>query len=365
MEKKEKQILTQRLFDVVNFNKAYETPKCTYNKAKNLITWGKDNLFPNSLLKLYNYEGASLHKAIINKKVLFSVGQGFNEIQDEDLKDFIKKNDIIDELEKWSKDYEIFNGMAVELIWSLDGSEIVSFKHIPLSQLRFNIVNEDSKIRGFWYCADWKQEKKYTPEFIPEFNEYNREGKQILYYKEYNPDNILNPYPVEGYSNSKNSIETDYKIGVFHLNQANQGYHPSFNVHFNSGIPSTELQDEFYKYFVENFAGTENAGKVFITYSEGTDGEVKINPIALNDSDDRFMMLKDRLVEDITIGAEIPLPLIVPSSGNLSSDDRMELLKEVQMSYISPRQKRIERMINKITSINGFREELTLKKYKE
>lgn len=349
--------ITNNKFTIINFNAAYEAPKYNFSKKDNLITWGKDNNYPKYLTDLYNYEGSSLHGAIIRKKIDLTIGQGFDIITDKNLETFVTKNNLVDELEKISSDLEIFNGYAIEIIWSNDGSIISSMKHIPISQLRFAING------GFWYCADWKQTQKYKPEFIASFNENYRSGKQIVYYSKYNPSQILVKYPIASYTSGINSIETDFQISQFHLNQAKQGYAPSFILNFATGIPTIEEQKLFYNDFVDNYSGTENAGKCILTYSENNDGKPEFTKIDLNDSDKRFLMLNQRISDDIITASDIPIPILKPSTGNLSSDDRMQLLKEFQMSYISPRQNIIENTLNNILKNNNYSEKLILKKY--
>ena len=109
------------------------------------------------------------------------------------------------------------------------------------------------------------------PEMIREFNPYVKQGKQIYYYSEYNPDSD-GLYPIVGYSTSVNWIEMDYEISKFHLNQVKQGYSPSFILNFATGIPTEEEQDQFFREFKRNYSGAENSGKIIITYSEGADG---------------------------------------------------------------------------------------------
>lgn len=351
-------------FRIVNFNKAYEAPKYNWNKSKSFITWGKYNNYPEYLMDLYNYTGSPKHKMIIDKKVRYISGNGFEDIMDNDLKSFINKVNLVEDLRKISLDFEIFNGFAIEVIWSNDGSVISSMKHIPLSQLRIGIKNDSIVFDYLWFCKNWKDTKNNIPEPILEYNPLIRRGKQIYFYSDFNPSNILVKYPIPIYSSCFNAIETDYEISKFHLNQAKQGYAPSFILNFATGIPSVELQDEFYNYFVDNYSGTENAGKCLITYSEGADGKPEFIKVDLNDSDERFNMLADRIESDIVQGSGIPLQMVILTPGKLgSTEDREKLMIEFQQDYIAPRQSIIENALNRIISNNGYSDSLVLKKY--
>lgn len=355
------------MYKIINFNEAYVPPTMKYNKKLNIIEWGEKNLYSEYILDTYNHKGSSMHKKIINKKTKLISGKGFKEILSPELQAFVDKNKLEKEIRKASLDYELFNGFSLEVIWNNGGTEIVSVKHIPFSKLRIGIEDEEFNFPHLWFSNKWADYKKpeYEPELIRSFNPLIKQGKQIIYYTEYNPqtDGL---YPIPGYSTSFNWIELEYEISVFHLNQAKQGYAPSFILNFSTGIPSEEEMEEFNREFKRNYSGTENAGKIIITYSEGVDGAPVLTPIALNDSDERFVALMEQIENQIVAGAEIPPQLVILTPGKLAStSERGELMNEFQQTYITPRQEVIEEVLAEITKLNGYTEELILQSFVE
>jgi hypothetical protein len=361
MESKE----NKRQFKIINFNQAYVAPTYKYDNKNNIITWGSKNDYPNYLLDLYNNYGASLHKSIINRKVKLISGKGLAEVVDTSLIEFIDKHNLDEELIKVSLDYEIFNSFAFEVIYT-NGGELSSVKHIPVSKIRKGIETEELNFSHVWVSKDWSKYKKegYEPEMIRTFNPYTKIGKQIYFFNEYNPQTD-DTYAIPQYSTSINYIELSYEISKFHLNQAKQGYAPSFILNFSSSsIPSDEEMDDFSTQFEREYSGTENAGKIIITYSE-SEGGVELIPVQLNDSDDRFIALNEQIQENIVMASEIPPQLIILTPGKLgSTDERKELQQEFQGFYITPRQETIERVLNKILSVQ-FNEKVKLKQYNE
>ena len=103
-------------FKILQFNEAYVPPTTKINKKYNFIEWGDKNNYPQYLLNLYNNQGTPLHKAIINKKQKMTSGNGFNDIQDNELLQFIKKNKLELEVKKANLDLEIFNQYALEVV---------------------------------------------------------------------------------------------------------------------------------------------------------------------------------------------------------------------------------------------------------
>lgn len=348
---------------VINFNKAYEPPKNKYNKSKGFVEWGEKNNYPDSTFERYNYTGSSTSKSIINKKNALITGNGFEPITDPSLQEFVDKTKLEKTVRRIGLDYEIINGFALEVIWDKAGEKIASIKHVPIHKLRIGIECEERPYPHFLFSNDWSQYRKeeYAPIAIREFNPHIRQGKQIFVYYEYNPYSDV--YPVEQYSNCMNWIEMDYEISRFHINQLKQGYHPTFVLNFATGVPSQEEIEEFTKDFERSYQGTKNAGNMLLTFSDGAEEKPELIPINLNDSDDRFAMLMEQSEIQIARGHEVPVQMVVTTPGKLSgTDERMELMEEFQMSYVTPRQRRIETVLNELLSVNGF-PELRLAEY--
>jgi hypothetical protein len=349
---------------VFNFSQDLTQPSFKWNKGRSLIEWGDRNLYPQYILNLYNSMGSSRHKAIINKKVKLIAGNGIFEVQDEKLNTIIKNNKLEKQIKRAALDYELFNGFAFEVIWSNGGKEITNIQHIPFHKLRLGLTNDEIDTEHVWYSNDWEYYRRAEnePEMIPLYNGKSG-GKQIFYYTEYNPQsNGL--YPIVGYSSGVNWIDLHYRISTFHLAQVKNGYAPSFVLNFATGIPSEEEQDAFFKSFKRNFQGEEVAGKIIITYSEGKEQAPELIPVQLNDSDERFIMLSEQIAEEIVTAHEVPAPLMILTPGKLSAtDEREELLKEFQYTYIDQRQEVMEEVLNDIFETIEIDEQVKLKTY--
>lgn len=357
-------ISPKKTFKVFTFNEAFVAPEYKWNLNHHFVEWGVNNLYPRYLLNLYNFYGSTTHKSAINKKVRLSTGYGVKPILNESLMSFVDKNRLEEVMKRCDVDFEIFNGFCFEIIWNNEGSSF-DINYVPLHKIRRGIENKDIDFQHYLYSKDWEHYKKdeYKPEIIREYDPSIRTGRQLFYYIEPNPqqDEI---YPISNYSTSINWIELDYEISKFHLNQVKQGFQPSFILNFGTGIPSVEEQDDFYRDFKRNYAGTSNGGKIVITYSEGQEQAPQLTPIQLNDSDERFIMLRDMVETNIVAGHEIPPQLVILTPGKLgSTSERQDLLQEFQDYYISTRQRQLENAFNEVISKLGYTEELILNTY--
>lgn len=348
------------------FNEAYVAPVYTYQKKGDyhFLSFGADNMYPLFLLSLYNNYGSPLNKAIINKKTKMAAGFGYKDILDPKLKEWSKKNNLERLLLYLAKDFMIYGGFAIEIIWNREGTSF-DIGYLPIHTLRIGLKEDEDEPDYYFYSADWGQFKKeeYKPEYIKKFDGKDRSGRQAIYYIEPNPA-ATSLYPIPDYSTAINFIDLDYQIGKFHLNQVRQGFAPSFILNFGTGIPTIDEQNQFFREFQRNFKGAENAGKIMITYSDGGDQKPDLIPIQLNDSDDRFILLQEMVEKNITQAHEMPVQLVSFQPGKLgSADERKELMAEFQTYYVAIKQNQMEEAINGILKEIGYTEEIVLRDY--
>jgi hypothetical protein len=328
------------------------------------LSFGADNKYPLLLLELFNNFGSPLHKAIINKKVKMSVGFGYHNIQDPELKQWARRNKLEKKLLYISQSFEIYNSFAIEVVWDKSG-ESFNINYLPVHTIRIGLKENEDEPNYYWYSEDWNNIKKpeYEPQYIKEFDPADRTGRQLLYYIEPNPA-LTDLYGIPNYSTAINYIDADYQIGVYHLNQIRQGFHGSYLLNFATGIPTQEEQDLWYREFQRNYKGAGGSGKMLITYSEGKEQAPELIPIQPNDSDERFIMLQEMIEKNITQAHECPIQLISTVSGKLgSSDERKELMAEFQLYYIAIRQNQIEEALNSLLETIGYTEKIKLKDY--
>ena len=351
---------------VFTFTEAYVAPVYTFQKKGDyhFLSFGADNLYPLLLLNLYNNYGSPLHRAIINKKTKMIAGFGYKDIQDEKLKQWAKRNNLERLLLYLAKDFMIYGGFCIEIIWNREGTSF-DIKHLPVHTLRIGLKDDDSEKDYYWYSKDWGQYKKdeYKPEYIKQFDPQDRTGRQALYYIDPNPSGT-DLYPIAEYVTALNFIDLDYQVGVFHLNQVRQGYQPSYILNFSTGIPSIDEQNQFFRSFQANFMGAQNSGKIMITYSDGGDQKPEILAVPDNGSDERFIMLQGMVEKQITQAHEFPIQLVSVVPGSLGSqDERKELMMEVQTYFIAIKQNQMEEAINGVLNTIGFTEEIVFNDY--
>ena len=116
-----------------------KVPEYKEVKSKDWILFGEDNKFPQHLLYLYNK--SSNHNAIVNGKVVYIFGKGY---EGGNVKVNSSGETFNKVYKKFAQDIELFGGGRLEVLWKMDGS--AELRHIPFQYLRRS--KEDN---GYWY----------------------------------------------------------------------------------------------------------------------------------------------------------------------------------------------------------------------
>ena len=288
------------------------------------VRYGADNLYPQYLVNLYH--SSATHGALITSisQMIFGEGAIF-----EDVHAALKAEewDLNTELRKACVDLKIQGGLAFEICWSLDRSTISKVRHLPFESLRASQANEGTEdVPGYWYSQDWDQKNKYAPSFIPVFNPDNRneEPTQVLYIKPFSPGSFY--YPKPDYLGAINYVELEKEIGQYHINNILNGLAPSFAVHFKNGIPPLEERNKIRNDMERQLAGTTNAGKFIVTYSDDPERKPDFDPFPLSDADKQYQFLSEETTAKIMVGHRVTSPSLfgVMVPGKLGGGSEMK-----------------------------------------
>ena len=220
---------------VTNFA-SVEVPLFLEKKNKNIVYFGKDNLYPQELIDLYN--DSSTHNAIVNGKVGYTVGNGLFS-DDIKVKKWLAAANIDEDwtslMKRLSLDYELFNGYAIEVIRTKAGNQ---YHHIDFANIRLGL---DGSIQ---YSDEWITEKgtkngKPYIEYLERYDPKNPNQKRgIIYHVDYRPN--LKYYPLPVYVGSLAEIKTDVQIGDYWLNEVKNGFVGGTLIQHNNGVPETD-----------------------------------------------------------------------------------------------------------------------------
>jgi len=342
---------------ILNFQEARQ-PEYREKRGKGYIEFGEKNDYPNYLLALYNK--SAKHNAIVKGKVNYIIGNGWKSDEADPVADqFIAQPNQFESLDdltrKVSIDIEIFGGAYLEVIWSLTGGQLTDVLHIDYTKIRSNADNTQ-----FWYKKDWNERKD---ELIPmmAFNTKVRQGKQILYIKEYRPG--LDTYALPGYMGALNYIESDIEVSRHVLGNAQTGFSASKLITLPNGEPSPDEKRNIERRFTDRFSGSD--GKKFIL-SFTTDPARKpiIEDLGASDITKEDFTRVDLIIQNnLFAGHQITSPSLfgIAEPGQLGSRTQMRDSYEIfKNTYVNDKQQFLESIFNELAVLKGATSEISI-----
>lgn len=331
-----------------------KVPEFTEQKGKEWIFYGKNNLYPQELINLFNR--SAKHNAIVTGKTGFIIGNGLFP------KDKLKQTEF-DLFEKTLTDgstqrlfyksvldFEIYNGFALEMIPSSNGRW--NAYHIDFARLR--ISKDRDKI---FYSEDWSKYKQTAED--TNFQEYplwdaNKKKKSILYFCNYRPKGGLDYYTYPDYIGAIAYIECDYQIANFHVNNLRHGFTGATIINFFNGEPTPEEQKKIEAKLKKKFTGTENAGIPILVFSDNKAKEPKIENLLPSDFDKQFDILNKTVQQEIFTGHKITSPMLfgIKTEGQLGGRDEIKEAYELfQNTYINEHRNKVLEVYNKLAAL--------------
>ena len=326
---------------------AIKLPIIVEKKTKDWVDFGEKNLYPDLLIDLLNT--SAIHHTCVESKQDAIFGEGIKYYGDTIMN---QEDETLNDLfEKIVKDYVVFGGYALNIIWSRDGSKIAEIYHIPFNHVRSGKMNEDDIVDQYWYSSDWARFRQQKPVSYPAYSPTDNRGdnaSQIYYCFDYTLGQSF--YPLPAYVGAVNDIDIDARVSRFHSSNLSNGLAPSMLLTFRNGIPSEDEQDQIWRDINDTFAGEDNAGRAFINFSE-PGREPTLTPIE-NANDDYYITLEQRIVSRILTAHRITSPKllgIVDASGFSSNADEIQTaFNHFLGTVIIPDQKKLLKSLKKI-----------------
>jgi hypothetical protein len=347
-------------------------PEFKTEQGKSWVRWGRDNLYCDYLVDLYSR--SVRHGTIINAKVDYILGKGLtfddtNIMPSEEAMaiafiDFMKSNNQSYEM---IRDGELFNGVAVEIIWNKKRTKPVELVYIPFSRLR---TNEDES--EYYYSKNWKsnvQDEKTTGfRVFQKFDINNPEDSQIYVYtiKGAVKTGQPNVYPTPNYQSGVIAIESDIAVSEFDNSNLLTGFTAGSIINFNNGEPATKTAKEAIVNAVKNQGtGANKAGAVFVSFNNSKDKETTVTSIAPSDLDKQNIEVDKRVEKSIYATHKITNPALfgIRNEGAISGDNNLSKDYELfQSIYVDNRQRWHEHFINDIAKYFGVTVPITFRR---
>jgi len=354
----------------------YNIPHLVEDSRNEWVSFGEDNLYPNYLLELFL--GSAINGALIKSIGAMIYGEGLaatNVDESTDTKEsYLRLTELLhnsddDVLKDLAMDLKLFGGCYVNVIWSRDRSKIAKIKHIPAQYIRSGKMI-DGEIDTYYYSADWSKAKKsqYKPRPYRAFSTEDRtQASQILMIRDKNPALFYGFAP--DYVAATDWIQMELEIAQFHLSNITSGMTPSMHIGFSNGVPTEEERRTIERQLNQKFAGSNNAGKILITFNDGKETTPTIEPIQMNDAQSAWEGMSKQAVNQILAGHRVTSPILfgIRSEGGGLGNNADELRDAYSLfnnTVVIPFQNTLLKGLEKIFSVNDINLDLYFKSLK-
>lgn len=323
--------------------KAMQKLEFKEDTQKGYIKYGKDNLYPQELIRLYNEHPE--HRAIVNRKARYIWGKGIKAVNEQDT---VKVNAFIDSFNRFetlneqgkriSTNFELFNGVYVQVITNLLGTPI-EFYILDSANCRLSECQ-----KKLYYSKNWNRNTK--PSEIQVLDKFSKDcgaGTFFIDFKYYTAsvNYISSVYPTPIYQSVVNEINTDIDISTFNSNYVANGFSAGTIISFFNGHPTDEQIADIKARFDSTYSGETNAGKTLITHNDNDGKAPEVTSINVDDLDKKFEFTAKRCQKKIFSGHEMAPELFNTKFDDsfLSSAPDLLLLQDLFVKgYIEPRQ---------------------------
>jgi len=342
---------------IVNLS-SYTTPTVVEDNRKEWVAYGADNAYYSHLIDRYN--GSATNNAIINGMSVMIYGKGLHAT------DASRKPDQYAQMKalfsrkcmrKVTFDLKALGQAAFQVIYNKDKSKVVQVEHMPIETLRFEKMNDDGEIEGYFYSKDWSKIRKkgYEPTRIPAFG-YGEKGEALEIY-------CIKPYrsgfyyysPVD-YQGAIPYASLEEEVANYHLNNIKNSLSPSMLINFNNGVPPEEERELIERRIHEKYSGTSNSGNVILAFNDNKDMAATIDPIQLSDAAEQYQFLADESMRKLMVGHRVTSPMLMGIKDNSGLGNNADELKTASLLFhntvIKPIQELIIDAVDDILAIN-------------
>ena len=340
-----------------NFGKTYTVPLAIEEEdnGKNIITWGKDNLYPQ--WSNYLFYHCAVHQGIIKGKVFYTISGGLKETPNN--KDLLKLVNPI--LHGIDLNLELGDCYYVKCRLSADKKTIEKVTHVPYEWVRVTIGG------NFRVSQDWTDSTVEVKDYCSYENKPD-EDLTFIYQFKVEPMQMLvkldsnkltyNYYPNLPYSGAIKSILTDIEVTNYTLSEVVNNFSLGTLLQLNNGEPKKlsdreDLEDRI----LETATGSDNAGGVFITFGDGKETEPSVVHLNGNQLHERYVTLSEDVRMNMLRGHSVPMSLFgFDKDGSFNAETTDFDYWMFKENYVKNRQNQLLAFVNFLSKFNGVNE---------
>ena len=314
------------------------------------IPFGDDNLFPQQLAELSR--SASTHRAILNTKTTFTIGEGFSSL-DEKLVEYIDDvnangESMNDVMKKVVSDFWTHGNAYVEIVL---GAGYINLYHQDATTARVHKGKKKILFHPDWANVRTSEEKIKSIETYPNFQKEGKIKRAVVHFSDYESTYFF--YGLPDYVAALDHIKIANQIGKYNLTRFKNGFMPSAIIELGADMSEDEAQ-QFIDEAREKLTGENNNSKMLFIAKNGE--EAASNVQVIQDTSDGSFMELQTITNDNIISAHRWNPSLsgIQVAGSLGNNQQILTIYDIVMStVIREPQQMILRELKKILKREG------------
>lgn len=314
------------------------------------IPFGDDNLFPQQLSELSR--SASTHRAILNTKTTFTIGEGFHTL-DEKLEDYIQDvnangESLDDVMRKVISDYWTHGNAFLEIVL---GAGYINLYHQDATTARVHKGKKKILFHPDWQNVRRSEDKVKAIDLYPHFKKEGQISRAVIHFSDYESTYFY--YGLPDYVAALDHIKIANQIGKYNLTRFKNGFMPSAIIELGADMSEDEAQ-QFIDEARSKLTGENNNSKILFIAKNGE--EAASNVQVINDTSDGSFMELQTITNDNIISAHRWNPALsgIQVAGSLGNNQQILTVYDIVMStVIKEPQQMILREVKKVLKREG------------
>ena len=314
---------------------SHTTPQVVEDNRKQWVAYGEDNNYFQNLIDRYN--GSATNNAIINGMTELIYGRGLyatDASRKPDEYAMMKSLFSRQCMRKVTFDLKAMGQAAFQVIYNKDKSKIVQVEHMPIETLRFEKMNEDGDVCGYYYSKDWTKIRKrgFEPVRLPAFGHGEKgDGLEIYCIKPYRSGFYY--YSPVDYQGGLPYAELEEEVANYHINNIKNGLSPSMLINFNNGVPTEEERELIERRIIQKFSGSSNSGKFILAFNDNKEMAASIEPVQLSDASEQYQFLADESMRKLMVAHRVTSPMLMGIKDNTGLGNNADELKTASLLF--------------------------------
>jgi len=339
----------------------YVKPPVYEQINKDWVLNGRNNSFWDYILDRYN--GSPTNAAIVDAYIDRVYGKGIaieSEDVSEDVLNQILKILTPKEARKVVSDYIMFGSAVMQIRYSKsEETTIAKVDHLERKYVAPNKMNDKGEVAFYWFCTDWSKTNTNKPKRFDAFGASNKKT-QIVEIKPYKAGKDY--YADPPYLSGLQYAVLEEEIANYSVNHIMNGLSAGYILNFNEGEPAEEIKEELEAKVKRKVSGSNNAGKVIISFNNSKETAPTVEALPTNTSHEEWQLWTEIARQQIMVAHRVTSPMLFGIKDNTGLGNNANELRESTLllheTVVRPKQNQITEVFEEIFKVNGIEEEL-------